>query len=342
MDISNDHSGEHVNLKADLTLRELADTAGLPIGVAVNVDRLSKDAEYGNVIAKHFNMCVAENQFKPAAIWKGEDKYDFVLADYLASFARQHGMLLRGHTLLWHESVPAWLRDGGYSSESVASMLREYIHCVVGRYRGQMVQWDVVNEAISDEPGNHLRDTFWLKMLGPNYLHKVFEWAHEADPEVSLYYNDYEAEAGPKSDAVYNLVSELLRSGVPIHGVGMQCHFENGWRLNQETVDNVSRIEALGLQWQATETDVRMWLDGQPATTEQLANQALAYGDLTNLCLSHPGCAGLLFWGVSDAHSWIPGFRKGWGAPLPLDEAYRPKPAYSAVSQSLLSRVIAA
>lgn len=325
------------------TLRLLAEARGLSIGTAVAMAPLcGGDPRYTETLRREFNACVAENAFKPSEVWVGPREYDFAATDHLADFAAENNMLLRGHTLVWHQQTPRWLKDpDAFAPEELRGLLRDYIHALVGRYRGRIAHWDVVNEAIHDPapegaiPGLR-EESIWHHTLGVDYLRLAFQWAHEADPNARLYYNDYETEAlGPKSDAVYALLRSLNAEGTPIHGVGFQGHLINGWRLSEAHRANVRRFVDLGLEWAITEADIRMQLDGVPPTAEQLADQAEGYAGLCNLCLTEPRCAGLIFWGFTDAHSWIPGFRKGWGASLPLDETYRPKPAYHAVYDAL-------
>ena len=317
-------------------LRALAEIRGLPIGTAVDLAALASEPEYREVLHKEFNMCVAENAFKPHLVWTGPYEYAFDSLDHLADFARQNGMILRGHTLLWHQAVPDWLRAGNYPPHAVREMLQAYIQTIVTRYRGRIGQWDVVNEAVA-EGGEGLRETsFWHTAFGPDYIRSAFLWAGAADPDARLYYNEYGAEdMGPKADSVYTLVKSLKSEGVPIHGVGLQCHFELGWRLTDDFQANIRRLEALGLDWQVTECDIRMRLDGAAPTPAQLAEQASGYGDLVRFCLDEAQCRGFVFWGFTDRHSWIPGFRPGWGAALPLDADYRPKPAYETIAAAL-------
>jgi endo-1,4-beta-xylanase len=320
-----------------VSLRALAEARGFFVGTAVDMRALAGEPDYAETLRREFNMCVAENAYKQFAVWKGPDAYDFSDTDRLAAFARDNGMTLRGHTLVWHQAIPPWLREGGHAPDEVRDLLRAYIHAFVGRYRGLIAMWDVVNEAITDGPTPELRpDSFWFRALGPDYLRLAFEWAHEADPDARLYYNDYEIEGlVPKSDAVYALVRRLQSEGAPIHGVGFQGHLLGGWRATDAHRANVRRFADLGLEWQVTEADIRMQLDGEPPTEAQLADQAAGYADLARLCLDDPNCRGLVVWGFTDAHSWIPGFRPGWGAALPFDEAYRPKPAYHALHAAL-------
>ncbi len=327
----------------DKPLHQAAEATDLPIGAAVNMAALAGEAVYTETLSREFSACVAENAFKPSEVWTGPREYGFSETDRLADFAGQHGMLLRGHTLVWHQQTPRWFAREGQSipEGDLRGLLRDYIHAIVGRYKGRIAHWDVVNEAISD-PGEDgsapvLREeSIWHRALGPDYLRQAFEWAHEADPAARLYYNDYEIEAtGPKSDAVYALLQRLIADGVPIHGIGFQGHLLNGWQADETQRENIRRFTDLGLEWAITEADIRMQLDGAAPTDEQLATQAAGYEDLTRLCLTEPNCRGLIFWGFTDAHSWIPGFRKGWGAALPFDESYRPKPAYRAIQAAL-------
>jgi endo-1,4-beta-xylanase len=317
-------------------LRALAEVHGLPIGTAVDLAALASEPKYREVLHREFNLCVAENAFKPHLVWAGPYEYVFDDTDRLAEFAQQNGVMLRGHTLVWHQAVPDWLRGGNYSPQAVREMLQAYIQTIVARYRGRISQWDVVNEAVAESGGSLREDSFWYTAFGPDYIKSAFTWAAASDPEARLYYNDYGAEdMGPKANGVYALVSDLQAEGVPIHGVGLQCHFELGWRITDDFRNNVRRLEALGLDWQVTECDIRMRLDGAAPTSDQLTVQALGYGDLVFFCLHEARCRGFLVWGFTDRHSWIPGFRAGWGAALPLDADYHFKPAYDAIAAAL-------
>jgi endo-1,4-beta-xylanase len=328
----------------DTPLRALAEAAGLPVGAAVDMAALSgADNRYPATLRREFSACVAENAFKPSEVWVSPREYDFSVTDRLTDFSEENGMVLRGHTLVWHQQTPRWLRNdaAAHSAEELRILLRDYIHALVGRYRGRVAHWDVVNEAVHDPgpdgaPPRLREESIWHRALGPGYLRLAFQWAHEADPDARLYYNDYEIEAvGSKSDAVYTLLQGLISGGAPLHGIGFQGHFLNGWRTTDAHRANIRRFIDLGLEWAVTEADIRMELNGSPPTPEQLTTQAEGFADLTRLCLTEPNCRALIFWGFTDAHSWIPGFRKGWGASLPLDEDYWPKPAYHAIEEAL-------
>src|SRR5262249_24476989 len=193
--------------------------------------------------------------------------------------------------------------------------------------------WDVVNEAVSDNNGQLRTDSFWHQKIGPEYIAMAFQFAHEADPDAKLYYNDYSAEgSGAKSDAVFNLVSGLVNQGAPINGVGWQMHQINPFRIQQAHRNNAARLAALGLEFSITEMDVRISL---PTTAQELDGQALAYRDVVEFCLSQPNVKTLVTWGFTDKYSWIPGFFTGFGDALIFDANYQPKPAYSAMLNAL-------
>jgi endo-1,4-beta-xylanase len=258
-------------------------------------------------------------------------RYEWRGADTIVEYAEAHDMLVRGHTLVWHNQLPSWVEEGQWSREELLDVLHDHIHTVVGRYEGRIAAWDVVNEAVDDR--GRLRDTIWLQVIGPEYIELAFRWAHEADPEAELFYNDYSAEAmGAKSDAVYALVEELIAEGVPIHGVGLQMHLQLGRAPSHARVAaNLERLAGLGLKTQITEMDVRV-RDTEPHTLER---QAEVYGATLRLCLDAPSCTAFVLWGFTDRHSWVPTAFDGWGSPLIFDAGYAPKPAYERLREVL-------
>ncbi len=316
----------------DAPLRVLAAASDLRIGAAVAMGPFRADKMYREVLAREFNILVAENAFKWSEIHIGRSAYYFDDTDALVTFAEDNDMAVRGHTLVWHNQLPGWLTSGTFSRDEAIAILHDHIATVVGRYAGRIAAWDVVNEAIGDD-GRLREDSIWYRLIGPDYVAMAFRFAHEADPAAKLYYNDYNAEGmNAKSDAVYALVKRLVDDGVPIDGVGWQMHLVNGFGIGDGHRDNAQRLAALGLEISITELDVRTPL---PSTEPALERQARAYGDVTAFCLAEANCKALLTWGFTDAHSWIPQFFRGTGDALPFDAELRPKPAYWAMNEAL-------
>ena len=315
------------------TLRDAADARGLNIGAAVNMSPFRNEAIYTQTLGREFNMLVAENAMKFDAMHPAQNTYNFTDADALVAYAEANDMAVRGHTLVWHSQIPGWLTGGNFTRDQVIAIMRDHIMTVVGRYRGRILAWDVVNEAVSDNNGQLRTDSFWHQRIGPEYIAMAFQFAREADPDAILYYNDYSAEgSGAKSDAVFNLVSGLVNQGVPINGVGWQMHQINPFRIQQAHRTNAQRLASLGLEVSITEMDVRISL---PTTAQELSEQALAYRDLVEFCLTQPNVKTLVTWGFTDKYSWIPGFFSGFGDALIFDMNYQPKPAYTSMLSAL-------
>lgn len=321
---------------AQETLRALAAKRGISIGAAVGGAFTGGDARYRATLKKEFNILVAEYQMKWDQLEPQPGTFVWTKADELAAFAKENGAALRGHTFVWHQSSK-WIEDGNFNREEMLSHLRRHIQAVAGRYKGQVREWDVVNEAI-DDGSAVFRDTFWRKRIGDDYIDSAFHIAHRADPGARLYYNDYGAEdMGTKANKVYNLVKGMVERKIPIHGVGMQCHFSaDQWPTPENIGRNLKRLADLGLDVAITELDFRVSL---PATEASLAKQKASYATLLGVCLANPNCKSFLTWGFTDAHSWIPGFFPGMGAALPFDSEYRAKPAYYGIQQALLTPI---
>ena len=316
------------------TLRSAAEKRGVYVGTAVAVKPLKKEPLYGETIKREFNIIVAENAFKWGLVRPKRSKFDFKDTDFLVKFAESNGMKLRGHTLVWHRQNPKWLTEGDFTREELIKILKDHIQTLVGRYRGKIMAWDVVNEAIDDETGKFRTDSFWYQKLGADYIKLAFQFAREADPNAKLYYNDYSAEAmNRKSDGVYDLLKDLKTQGVPVDGIGWQMHLENGFRIEPQHRENARRLAALGLELSITELDVRMKL---PASAEKLQTQADAYRDVADFCLAESVCKAVLVWGFTDKYSWIPGEFPDAGDALIFDNAYKPKPALTALRESLV------
>ena len=316
-----------------LPLRASAEERGFFMGAAVAMTPFRNEAIYQETLKGEFNMIVAENAFKWDALRPSRDTFNFVDADTLVEFAQSNNMRVRGHTLVWHNQLPGWLTAGNFTRDEIVEILRDHIATLVGRYRGRVWAWDVVNEAVEDATGGLRTNSFWHQRLGPEYISLAFEFARQADPDARLYYNDYSIEGlNRKSETVYELLRDLKNAGAPVDGVGWQMHQVNGFRIEQQHHTNAQRLASLGLELSITEMDVRINL---PSTFVELQQQAAAYGDVINFCLTEKACKALVMWGFTDRHSWIPGFFSGWGEALILDMSYQPKPAYTALKEVL-------
>lgn len=317
-----------------LPLRSLADARGILVGTAVSATPLRNEALYAETLSREFNILTADNAMKFESIHPAQNLYLFEGADAIVSYAEANNMKVRGHTLVWHNQLPSWISMGSFSREEWINILRDHITTVVSRYQGKIYAWDVVNEAVNDD--GSLRDTVWLRNIGPEYLDLAFRWAHEADPNALLFYNDYGGEGlNQKSNAIYDLVNGLLDRGVPINGVGLQMHVSLEYSPSpQEVAENMARLSNLGLDVHITELDVRLEL---PVTEEKLAAQARIYQELLEVCLNVDNCKAFVMWGFTDRYSWISSFFRGYGSALIFDSSYHAKPAYYALWRCLLN-----
>ncbi|AEH51686.1 endo-1,4-beta-xylanase [Pseudothermotoga thermarum] len=328
----------------DVFLQDFKIGVALPVRVFSN----SMDVE---LITKHFNSMTAENEMKPESILRrdasGKIYYDFTVADRYIEFAQKHGMVVRGHTLVWHSQTPEWFfkdeKGNLLSREAMIERMREYIHTVVGRYRGKVYAWDVVNEAVDENQPDGLRRSLWYQVIGPDYIELAFKFAHEADPDALLFYNDYNEFFPKKRDIIFKLVKEMREKGVPIHGIGMQQHLT--------LADNVGWIDIAiqkfktisGIQIHITELDVSVYKSRSPSIIYQtpplevLKEQAEFYRKLFEIYRKHTDViTNVTFWGLKDDYSWLRFFfgrRNDW--PLLFDENYQPKPAFWSVIESV-------
>jgi len=316
-----------------------------PIGVAVSPQALKTDE--AQLIRKQFNSITPENAMKMGPIHPKENEYFWTHADSIAAFAQRNNLKMRGHTLCWHSQTPKWLfidsNGASVSKEILLQRLKEHITAVVTRYKGKVYAWDVVNEAISDKADEYLRNSEWLKICDEEYIAKAFQYAHEADPNALLFYNDYNEINPVKREKIFKLVKSLKDAGVPIHGVGLQGH----WALNepsrQQLDSTLTRFSELGLKIQITELDISVYPKEHAArdrkaedyditfTKEKEAKQAEVYKMCFELFRKHKNAiSGITFWNISDRHSWLDNFpvrgRKDY--PLLFDKELNPKSAY--------------
>ena len=323
-------------------LRAAAEHANLQVGVATNTKLLR---EHPDLIAANFTSLTAENELKWRSLAPEPERYDFAAADRFVAFAEQHGQRMRGHTLVWARlnGTPRWLEaeveKAADPPERLRELIRTHIATTVGRYRGRIAQWDVVNEPLASRGGDMDLRSIFQRHLGTGYIAEAFRLAAAADPNAQLFLNEVFTERDERKFAsLVTLARELLDAGVPIHGIGLQGHFTrvpNGVQLERK----LRRVAELGLLVEMTEVDMPIQLFA--GSVDPLEAQARSYADVTAACLNVERCTGVTMWGLSDAHSWLDSRGRGQGRPLarPLlfDTELQPKSAYFAMVRTLLA-----
>ena len=333
---------------AEMTTLKDAFKGSFMVGVALNQKQFTEQDTNGAALVKRqFNSISPENVMKWESIHprQGTNGYDFAEADRYVEFGEKNGMFIVGHTLVWHSQTPRWVFQGegtnAATREVLLERMRDHIHTVVGRYKGRIKAWDVVNEALNDD--GTLRRSPWYRIIGEDYIAKAFQYAHEADPAAELRYNDYSIEKEAKRNGAIALVKNLQAQKVAIGGLGSQTH-ANLASPTAEVLDSaLTAFAQLGIPISITELDVNASQRGQRSQSADVsqnaqavggglaeaANQKLAeqYASLFRVFVKHRKNIKLVtFWGVTDRDSW-----RSFGTPLLFDRDWQPKPAYAAV-----------
>jgi endo-1,4-beta-xylanase len=329
-----------------LALRDAAAKRGMVLSTAMRGRILLEgtDPLYAPTAVREFSSLTAESDMKMRNLRPRRGTFSFERADAIANLARAHGLSVRGHTLVWYDSTPPWVAQGVFSRGEMIDILHEHIATVVARYRDVVPVWDVVNEPI-DEDGS-LRRNVWLDRIGPEYIELAFRFAHEADPNARLFFNDFvwykPWRGGAWLNTLSRLVRELRGNGVRVDGAGLQMHVSEspGPIFRPPNWDNfercAERFAAEGIELQVTETDVQEQ-DTRGTQEQRWAAQAACYHEIARRAAA-AGATQLDFWGFTDRYTWIRGtFGIQDAAPLPFDFDYRPKPAYYALKDALLT-----
>ena len=316
-----------------------------PIGVAVMPSNLKGDES--EFILQQFNSLTPENSMKMAPIHPAENRYNWNAADTIVAFAKRNGLRVRGHTLCWHNQTPPWLfKDSSgntVTKEVLLQRLKDHITTVVSRYKGKIYAWDVVNEAISDKPDEYLRPSLWYQICGEEYIAKAFQYAHAADPNAVLFYNDYNEINAAKREKIYKLVKSLIDAGIPIGGIGLQGH----WAINEPSRDQldstIKKFADLGLMIQVTELDISVYPKEHSARERKPGDADTAFNaekenkqiEEYKMCFElfrkyRNVISGVTFWNVSDRHSWLDNFpvRGRKDHPLLFDKDLKPKKVF--------------
>jgi endo-1,4-beta-xylanase len=329
------------------------------IGAALNAAQFEeRDTAGAALVKRHFNTISPENVLKWESVHPRPGEYSFASADHYVAFGERNGMFIVGHTLIWHNQTPRWVFQDAtgnpVSRDTLLARMRDHIHTVVGRYRGRIKGWDVVNEAL-DEDGS-LRKSPWLTIIGEDYLTNAYEFAHEADPQAELYYNDYSLENAPKRNGAVALIKRLQAQGVRVAAVGLQGHNKLDWPTPAQQDSTITAFAALGVKVMITELDIDVlprvtrpataditvtaapearlnpYTAGLPDSVQQALTRQ--YADLFAVYVRHRDIISrVTFWGVTDRDSWLNNWpvRGRTSHPLLFDRAGQPKPAFDAV-----------
>jgi endo-1,4-beta-xylanase len=331
---------------SELPLKQYAATRGLLYGAAVGSGYIKNYASYAGLVAKQCSIIVPEWEMKWAALYPALNRFDFTGGDALLAFAHDHGIALRGHTLVWHDALPKWF-DSYATQENARELLQGYIKTVVGRYSGKMHSWDVVNEAIAtwdSDRADCLRNSPWLKLLGPDYIEMAFRSAHEADPNALLVYNQNHVEYDDSNSdrtraAVLGLLRRLKEKGVPVHALGVQAHLTaNKYTFNANKLRQfLQEVSDMGLKILITEMDVRdSYVHGSADVIDKAV--ADAYDQFLETVLENTSVIAVLTWGLSDKYSWLttyaPRDDKQAVRPLPFDYDMNPTQSFYALKHA--------
>lgn len=336
------------------------------IGTAINNDQVfGKHPEAIQLVKKQFNTITNENSLKWENVHPEPGVYNFEPVDSLVAFGERNNMFIVGHVLIWHQQTPDWVfedENGNIaSSDLLLERMKDHISTVVGRYKGRIDAWDVINEAILED--GTLRESKWYQIIGDDYIQKAFEFAYEADPDAELYYNDFNMWYEGKVKGVVELATKLKENNAKIDGIGLQGHWGLDYPQLNELEDAFKAYSTLGLKLMITEFDMdilpppRDYIGAEITTRFELSKEVNPYPDflpdsmqivqaeryaaffsLFDKYKDH--ISRVTFWGVNDTHSW----RNHWPVrgrsayPLLFDKNYEPKPAFYSVIETVINK----
>jgi endo-1,4-beta-xylanase len=349
---------------APTTLKD-AFVGAFVVGAAINGPQINgSDVTGDGLIARQFNSISPENVMKWAFIEPRPGQFNFDAADRYVALGEKNAMTVIGHTLVWHNQTPRWVFEDGagkpVSRDTLIGRMRSHIFAVVGRYKGRIRGWDVVNEAVAED--GSLRQSPWLRIIGPEYIAMAFRFAHEADPAAELHYNDFSVEAPAKRAGIVRLVRSLREQGVPITAIGMQEHQKLDWPTTGAIDSAIVDLASTGLRLMVTELDVDPLPSNRGQRTEVIEQDlartgaadpyrvglpdsmqfvlARRYGEIVRVYLAHRNAISrMTFWGVTDAESWLNNFpvRGRTNYPLLFDRRGLPKPAFDTVMRAAIA-----
>ena len=328
---------------AQETLRSLAEERGRYVGAILNSEWFSNniEAQFEEIHKAQFNAVVAENEMKFDATEPNQGQFSYTKGDKMVKYAQDNKMRVRGHALAWHSQVPGWV-NSHRNKQELLGILKNHIDSVVGHWKGQVAEWDVVNEAINDDNNHGWRSSgsVWFETIGAEFLDSAFVWAHAADPDAELCYNDYAIEwglgQGSKAGFVVDQVKRWKQNNIPITCVGTQTHIEISHETTPQNVRALAKALAeYDIVLNITELDIG-FPQGSAGSlgASDYAKQGHLYRQFMDVFLEEPNMGEFMIWGVTDAHSWLDG-QQGKTQGLIYDKQYKAKPAYDSLIASL-------
>ncbi len=330
----------------------LQSAASFPIGAALGYNLLKDNVLYKEVVSREHNSVTVENAMKWGNIHPAPQTYRFEQADFIADFALARKKRIHGHTLVWYMSNPGWLKDFKGNANQWDSLMKAHIQTVVTHFKGKVAAWDVVNEAFRDDDGTlrvENRDTkpdkdngcIWARNVGRDYLAKAFQYAHEADPNALLFYNEYGQEwSTKKTQSILAMVADFKQRNIPIHGLGLQMHIDIN-TSNDGIANAIRELTKTGLKIHMSELDISVNPKNEVnfVFTEELkqkqADKFKFVATTYKTLVPENQRYGITHWNVGDADSWIRSFMKRQDYPLLFDEAYQKKKAYFSFLEAL-------
>ncbi|RNC85297.1 MAG: endo-1,4-beta-xylanase [Balneola sp.] len=307
-----------------------------PFGAAIQTWHLN-DGNYVGVMRDEFSSLTAEYEMKMSPMYNDPSAIDFSDTDEFMEFAEALDIRVHGHALIWHSATPSWIENFSGSDAEFEELIENYIKTVVGRYRGQIASWDVVNEAFEDGGSNELRNSVFRQRMGDDYVAKCFQWAREADPDVLLFYNDYGmSQNGSKLDRVMSMIDDFGERGIPIDGVGYQMHISYNWPSISQIQGATGKAVSRDLLIHYSELDIRVNPEAEQTSytleldnrfTDRMMEIIELYDDVPEELQF-----GITMWGVKDDDTWLRSFwdnQDEW--PLLYNEDFTPKTAYQSI-----------
>ena len=323
------------------------------MGAAISARSLNTDE--ANFITKQFGSITAENAMKMGPIHPKENEYYWKDADAIVDFAQTHQLKIRGHNLCWHQQTPTWIftneKGDTLSKDKLLERLKDHITTIVSRYKGKIYAWDVINEAISDNPNEFYRNSPWFRICGEDFIAKAFEYAHAADPAALLFYNDYNEINAIKREKIIALIAKLKKDGVPISGIGLQGHWSVSAPTEEQLTNTIQSFIPLELPIQITELDISVYPSDKKRNgtqSEEKENTEFNADKETAQIESYKTCfrvfkkfqkqiTAITFWNISDRSSWLDNFpvrgRKNY--PLLFDKNLQPKKVFFEVINTI-------